>query len=247
MKKITYYFLLFFLLFSPCVTHAASGRYIKEYTDLSPKEKRLTNAIYKTMNRDEYVVYIKTKMNRQECNIVFQAIDATWIPFEGGTYQFSFLCIDKNKNVCAIGVYPQRWKKLYQKNKKYQPIINRWTRQCVKRGMTTRQKRDAIGKYLAKKMSYSLKIHSAGKALKKRKGTCSAYAIIYNAMCKRAGIKSVRCCTSRIHKWNTMKIGGKRYYIDVTFYDTGGKNPKYLHMTKLRGKAHRLKKVQIQY
>lgn len=239
---------MFFLL-CPCCTAQASGpKYIKEYPDLSPREKKVMDNIYHIIDEKESHVFVDVNITNKEFLNIIDAIDSTWLPFDGYAYQFMYsVNMKDNGNICYIVVQPPKLKKCYNKNMKCKAIAKKWAKQCVKKGMSTGQKRDAIGKYLAKKMSYSPNIHSAAIALKKKRGACDVYSTLYNYMCKGVGIDSVRCCLSKYHEWNTMKIGKKRYYIDVTFYDTGGKESKYLHMTKLREKAHKLLKRQSKY
>ena len=247
MKKFLLCFVLV-LLFFPCFKVHAAHRYLIEYDDLTQREKHLMDTIYDTMNSKKPMVNIDMKITNKEYDNVEKAIDSTWLPFKGHAFKFmGYFREKKDWNVCHISVCPKRFRYFYIKNERCRAITTQWTKKCVKKGMSTGKKRDAIGKYLAKKMSYSSNIHSAEKALKKRRGACDAYAVLYNAMCKSAGITSARCCLGIDHEFNTMKIGKKRYYVDVTFYDTGGKKSKYLHMTKLTERAHRLLKDQSIY
>lgn len=93
-----------------------------------------------------------------------------------------------------------------------------------------------IAQYLGNNMVYTDGHYDLSSALN-GKGVCNAYALVFNAMANRAGIKTVMCIGpvgNLYHAWNrvTLKDGSYRYY-DITYYDTGNAhNPKYLYSTK---------------
>lgn len=93
-----------------------------------------------------------------------------------------------------------------------------------------------ISKYLGDKISYTDGYYDLSSALD-GKSVCNGYALAFNAMANRAGIKTDMCIgkvKGVYHAWNrvTLKDGSYRFY-DITFYDTGkGNNINYLHSTK---------------
>ena len=90
-----------------------------------------------------------------------------------------------------------------------------------------------ISEYLAKNIVYTDGYYDLSSALS-GKSVCNGYALAFNAMANRAGIKSDMCigrAGGSYHAWNrvTLSDGSYRFY-DITFYDSNGQN-KYLNST----------------
>ena len=88
-----------------------------------------------------------------------------------------------------------------------------------------------ISEYLRSNIVYTDGYYDLSNALN-GKSVCNGYALAFNAMANRAGIKSDMCigkAGGSYHSWNrvTLKDGSHRFY-DITFYDSNGKT-KYLH------------------
>lgn len=65
-----------------------------------------------------------------------------------------------------------------------------------------------------------LESYTAYGLLWNRTGVCLAYAEVYAYLLKRMGIKSRMCHSDQInHIWNIVTLGGKEYYVDVTWDD----------------------------
>ena len=66
---------------------------------------------------------------------------------------------------------------------------------------------------------------SAYGALVKGRTVCSGYAMAYKALCDYLGLECYVIIGEKDgegHAWNMVRIGGKRYYVDCSFADTGG-------------------------
>jgi transglutaminase/protease-like cytokinesis protein 3 len=88
-----------------------------------------------------------------------------------------------------------------------------------------------IAEYLARNIVYTDGYYDLSSALG-GKSVCNGYALAFNAMANRAGIKSDMCigkAGGEYHAWNrvTLSDGSYRFY-DITFYDSNGNN-KYLY------------------
>ena len=69
------------------------------------------------------------------------------------------------------------------------------------------------------------------------KSVCNGYALLFNMMCNRAGIKSDVCIgkvsSGEYHAWNRVTLNDGSYrYVDTTWADTGNRNSKYLNSKK---------------
>jgi transglutaminase/protease-like cytokinesis protein 3 len=90
-----------------------------------------------------------------------------------------------------------------------------------------------ISEYLRKSIVYTHGYYDLTDAIN-GKTVCNGYALLFNAMANRAGIKSDMCIgkssNGEYHAWNrvTLSDGSYRFY-DITFYDSNGGNAKYLH------------------
>ena len=92
-----------------------------------------------------------------------------------------------------------------------------------------------ISEYLRKNIVYTYDYYDLSSALD-GKSVCNGYALAFNAMANRAGIRSDMCIGKAsngvYHAWNrvTLSDGTYRFY-DITFYDSNAGNTKYLHST----------------
>lgn len=91
-----------------------------------------------------------------------------------------------------------------------------------------------IAEYLKNNIVYTDGYYDLSCALNGR-SVCNGYALAFNAMANRAGIKSDMCIgeagNGLYHAWNRVTLNdGSYYFYDITFYDST-ENPKYLHST----------------
>lgn len=90
-----------------------------------------------------------------------------------------------------------------------------------------------IAQYLESNVVYAHGYGELSHALFEGKAICNGYALAFNILANRAGIKTDICVgkiESGYHTWNrvTLNDGSYRFY-DITWYDTGGKDTVYLH------------------
>lgn len=136
--------------------------------------------------------------------------------------------------------------KMTQTNTKVNAVIKK----IIKKGMTNKQKLQAIHDYLVKNCAYD-KYASAGRyddaftaygCLLKKKAVCQGYAAAFNLLAAKAGIRSIAVCGEAggdSHAWNYVKNGSSYRYIDVTWDDPlpdGGSKAKvsrkYFYLTQ---------------
>lgn len=101
----------------------------------------------------------------------------------------------------------------------------------IKNGQKPKTAYAKIKNYICKKLKYKRTQADVGTALKTGRGNCVAYARLNEKMCGTCGIpcKSYSGFTGTIgHEWNRVKIGGKWYWSDLCWMDTGGGNQFFL-------------------
>ncbi len=77
--------------------------------------------------------------------------------------------------------------------------------------------------------TYNAKSHSAYGMLTNGRGVCSAYALLFDVLCRTAGLNTrivfsektyaVTSSTFYVHCWNMVEVDGKWYHVDVTWDD----------------------------
>lgn len=90
-----------------------------------------------------------------------------------------------------------------------------------------------ISKIVIDKIEYTCGYSDVQAALT-GKSVCNGYALLFNMMCNRAGIKSDVCIgkvsSGEYHAWNRITLSDGTYrYFDTTWADTGNRNSKYLN------------------
>ena len=90
-----------------------------------------------------------------------------------------------------------------------------------------RKKVNAILKALCKHMTYSGKYRSIKNCITLGKGVCGDYAEIFRALCWVNGIECRYIGGAALgdrgweeHAWNQVRVGGKWYYVDMTWMDS---------------------------
>lgn len=66
-------------------------------------------------------------------------------------------------------------------------------------------------------------------------GVCQGYATLFKHLCQHSGLECVMVVgtTTAGHAWNKVAADGTSYFVDVTFYDTGDCDPKYMMSAEL--------------
>lgn len=103
----------------------------------------------------------------------------------------------------------------------------------VKSGMSNQRKVRAINEYICSRFSYhSIDQSNAYAYMKKWKGDCSSYAVLFHACMVRLKIPS-RMITGKTlsgesHAWNAVKIGGRWLHVDSCWNDFSNNHAEYL-------------------
>lgn len=120
----------------------------------------------------------------------------------------------------------------------YSQKLDAIIKSCIKSGMTDKEKIIALHDYMIKHYSYdysySQESYSYLGLIDNNTGVCQAFATMLAELASRCGIKAATVTgyagepggTLGAHMWNCVQIGGKIYYIDVTFdenFTTGDK------------------------
>jgi len=109
-----------------------------------------------------------------------------------------------------------------------------------------------IGMELSKMLDYDKDLEKSsffpGKALKKGKGTCGVYATLYYRLATECGIPCrmmvgnvIRNGENIKHAWDVLKIDGKLYFVDATWYDSSYIKNEETHQYPL------LKEINVNY
>lgn len=140
-----------------------------------------------------------------------------------GVYNFRFYVMDKTS-----GVYYMRVSTNIQVSDRAYPsvgdIVNAAVKKCSKEtDGSDYEKALWLHDWLLQQLDYdhSLKWSSAESALTRKLGTCQAYESAYSKLLTAAGITNAETRdTYDGHTWNAMKLDGKWYQVDCTWYDT---------------------------
>lgn len=100
----------------------------------------------------------------------------------------------------------------------------------IKKGMTKKEKLQAIHDYLVRYCQYDeeaqgteySEVFTAYGCLVRKKAVCQGYAAAFNLLAGKAGISSIMVAGTAgggSHAWNYIKNGSNYYYIDVTWDD----------------------------
>lgn len=70
--------------------------------------------------------------------------------------------------------------------------------------------------------------YSALSILRDGQGVCQAYTGLYTALCRELGLECGAVVSDTMHHtWNTVRVNGEWYHVDVTWDDTSGERYKY--------------------
>ena len=135
-------------------------------------------------------------------------------------------------------VYPERNSVEYKINQ----VLNKKAKKIAKTikkksSKVSRIKKAARG--VARELSYKWSGYKnyeivTLKNLRKGKGYCLVYSLLFQAVCDRVGL-SCQCVlgdAGGYHSWNRVRVGGSWRYVDTAWYDSG-KSKKYLYSKKL--------------
>ena len=92
--------------------------------------------------------------------------------------------------------------------------------EVIQPGMDDFEKAIALHDWLVLNAEYDLryKEYYADGVLLKGRGVCNSYALAYELLCKKAGLKC-GYIRSKTHAWNVVRLSGKWYHIDCTWDD----------------------------
>lgn len=149
-------------------------------------------------------------------------------------------------------VEAKRAKVVYEINQLIEKKAHKIVKKYVKKKMSKKQKCKAIAKGIAKSLSYKIfSDHdvegSTLRLLRKNKGYCELYSLIFLAACKKVKIPCVIAYGSTHgyksvnHAWNRVKIGKSWKHVDATWYDCTHYS-KYLLAGKL-WKSHKMVRI----
>ncbi|MBP0983313.1 MAG: Ig-like domain-containing protein [Oscillospiraceae bacterium] len=137
-----------------------------------------------------------------------------------------------------LGVNPALKSRASKEAIAYSQKLDAIIKSCIKSGMTDKEKIIALHDYMIKHYSYdysySQESYSYLGLIDNNTGVCQAFATMLQELASRCGIKAATVTgyagepggTLGAHMWNCVQIGGKNYYIDVTFdenFTTGDK------------------------
>lgn len=110
---------------------------------------------------------------------------------------------------------------------------------------TIESKLEQAAKYIANNVKYKNGTNNPLDLLNDG-GMCGAYSMLFYKMATRLGADAYICygyasngVYSGAHAWNMIKIAGKEYFYDITFYDSG-RLKKYLHDSTGWNRTYRL-------
>lgn len=91
-----------------------------------------------------------------------------------------------------------------------------------------------ISEYLKNNIVYTSGKYDIKSALIDGECVCNGYALAFNMLANRAGIKSDMCIgevpDGGMHAWNRVTMSDEtQYFYDITFFDTDNPNDKYTH------------------
>ncbi len=90
-----------------------------------------------------------------------------------------------------------------------------------------------IAEYLKDTIVYTDNYYDVHSAVLEGKSVCNGYALAFNMLANRAGIKTDMCIgeiPAGYHAWNRVTMSdGSQYFYDITFFDGRTANYKYVH------------------
>ena len=247
----------FVFLFSliPLTTFASKPNYEIRYEDLSKKDKLIADKIMKQVRtyngpagrvKIEDIAVLK---QFDDLKKITHAVNRTYFPYIGKLqistyYRRHYGNKTKGLFIFSINIDMRKTQAYLRMNEADRKIMKKWVKACTNKKMGKKKKATEIAKYIAKKTKYQSKdsnnvFKEADTLLRKKKGNCRAASRLYIEMCKEAGISTCRFVSGSLrkiynqHAWNTLVIGGKRYYTDVTLYRTYKDKKTYILAKKL--------------
>ena len=129
LEKLIFLFLIFFGQLPYLVTPAPTPGYIREYADLSSREKKVMDSIYDTMNQDKSITFLDVDITVNEFNHIVDAIDSTWFLYDGYAYKYmDYSEMNEDQRIYRLVIHPRKFKKCYDKNSKYKSIPEKWAK-----------------------------------------------------------------------------------------------------------------------
>lgn len=149
--------------------------------------------------------------------------DFDYLHWNIATYGFSINYYSNNKSVFSFKMkYRENASQLKKVNTKVKKALA--SLKLSKKSKV--EKIRAIHNYIANIVQYDRSLKNftayAGLVHSNHKTVCQGYALLFYKMCTDAGIpcRIVTGWAGTPHAWNIVKLGGKWYYVDVTWDDT---------------------------
>ena len=118
-------------------------------------------------------------------------------------------------------------RRMLSESEKYFRMCRKHVKLSISAKANEKEKVNAILEALCRHMDYSIKISSLRSVIRKGKGVCADYSLIFRALCVSYGIQC-RLISGRTqtmsgvwedHVWNQVRVNGKWYYVDTTWMD----------------------------
>jgi transglutaminase/protease-like cytokinesis protein 3 len=106
----------------------------------------------------------------------------------------------------------------------YDVVLDAVKKAGLSDGMGRTEAINRIIKWIAKHMTYVVNGGDAYVGFTTGQGQCMTYAMMFDEMCNTVGIECeyITGTAGGYHAWNKVKLNGKWYWVDVTWYDSTG-------------------------
>ncbi len=183
-----------------------------------PLEDYLTSAL---MNEEETIDLIAYRIDEKTLHATYSALYATNpdLFFLSAEYGFS-------KDLAGCVAYLRPIYRLRGDKRREAAYVFR-ERVCEivspVKNLTALEKTAYLHDYMITRFTYdnNYTVYDAYTLLMTGRGVCQAYALLFVALAREAGLESTCVtCFERSHEWNAVKLGNDWYHIDLVWDDT---------------------------
>lgn len=216
---------------------------------LSGKDVKSVNAadkkIWTANTQEEFIIYVARGISKGEERIIVEGsenlLTGNWVPVaEKAVWKRikSYDCtanflIENIKTLTCLQESIGNGRKLYyvdvtyyETEKEYKQT-KRILRKVVKRikNKSDYEKVKYLTKWVSNYLEYDYETTENGSvydAIRKHKGDCKSYALLFQRLAVLAGLDCRVVCGNAgfaLHMWNAVRLNGKFYYLDVCFGD----------------------------
>ena len=192
--------------------------------------------------------FIRVKMSEPEAERIISEIEREKFRlWRGEPVSYLRQWISETTWFEGFAVRPRKGGRLMEINRLLDAKAKKIVSKKVKKGMSQKKKAKAIASGTASLLKYGMydrrnEEASTLRNLKKNRGYCLIYALVYQAACEKAGLQC-RVAYGRAdgdeHAWNKVRVGGKWRYVDACWYD-GARSSKYV-LSKRLWPSHKLR------